>query len=50
MAGGDGVSTVKKSLINQRFQQFFWENRCVFLFPQSEDITEGLSQGIGFSK
>ena len=25
-------------------------NRCVFLFPQSDDISGGLPQGIGFGE
>ena len=29
----------------------FWKkNGCVFLFPQSDDISEGLLQGIGFGE
>ena len=32
---GDGLPSVKESPINQRFQQFWEKNRCVFLFPKS---------------
>ena len=44
-ACGDGVPSVKKSPINQRISPFLEQNRCVFLFPQSEDISRGLPQG-----
>ena len=39
------MPSVKKSPINQRFLRFWKKNRCVFLFPQSEDISRGLPQG-----
>ena len=45
---GDGMSSVKKSPINQRFLRFWKKNRCVFLFPKSDDIIGDLPQGIGF--
>ena len=35
----DGLPSVKKSPINQRFLQFRQKNGCVFLFPQSDDIS-----------
>lgn len=47
-ACGDGMPYVKKSPINQRFLRFRKKNGCVFLFPQSDDITGNLPQGIGF--
>ena len=34
-ACGDSLPSVKESPINQRFQQFWEKNRCVFLFPKS---------------
>jgi hypothetical protein len=49
-ACGDSLPSVKKSPINQRFLRFWKKNRCVFLFPQSDDISEGLPQGIGFGE
>ena len=48
MACGNGLPSVKKSPINQRFLRFRKKNGCVFLFPQSDDITGNLPQGIGF--
>lgn len=39
VACGDGLPSVKKSPINQRFLQFRQKNGCVFLFPQSDDIS-----------
>lgn len=42
------MPSVKKSPINQRFLRFWKKNRCVFLFPQSDDIIGDLPQGIGF--
>ena len=33
-----------------RFLRFRKKNGCVFLFPQSDDITGGLPQGIGFGE
>ena len=44
------MPSVKKSPINQRFLRFWKKNRCVFLFPQSDDIIGGLPQGIGFGE
>lgn len=44
------MSSVKKIPINQRILRFWKKNRCVFLFPQSDDITGDLPQGIGFSE
>lgn len=44
------MSFVKESPINQRVQQFLEKNRCVFLFPRSDDISGGLPQGIGFGE
>ena len=32
---GNSLPSVKESPINQRFQQFWEKNRCVFLFPKS---------------
>ena len=49
-ACGDSLPSVEKSPINQRFLRFWKKNRCVFLFPQSEDISRGLPQGIGFGE
>ena len=49
-ACGNSLPSVKKSPINQRFLRFWKKNRCVFLFPQSDDITGGLPQGIGFGE
>lgn len=34
-ACGNSLPSVKESPINQRFQQFWEKNRCVFLFPKS---------------
>lgn len=45
---GNSLPSVEKSPINQRFLRFRKKNGCVFLFPQSDDITGGLPQGIGF--
>ena len=47
---GDGLPSVKKSPINQRFLRFWKKNRCVFLFPQSDDIIGDLPQGIDFGE
>ncbi len=49
-ARGNSLPSVKKSPINQRFLRFWKKNRCVFLFPQSDDIAGGLPQGIGFGE
>ena len=49
-ACGDGVPSVKKSPINQRISPFLEQNRCVFLFSQSDDIIGDLPQGIGFGE
>lgn len=38
-ACGDSLPSVEKSPINQRFLQFRQKNGCVFLFPQSDDIS-----------
>ena len=46
----DGLPSVKKSPINQRFLRFRKKNGCVFVFPQSDDITGGLPQGTGFGE
>lgn len=47
---GDSLPSVKKSPINQRFLRFWKKNRCVFLFPQSDDIIGDLPQGIDFGE
>lgn len=47
---GDGRSADEKSPVNQRFPLIWGKNGCVFLFPQSDDITGGLPQGIGFGE
>ena len=39
VACGDSLPSVEKSPINQRFLQFRQKNGCVFLFPQSDDIS-----------
>lgn len=49
-ACGDGLLSVEKTAVNQRFLRFWKKNGCVFLFPQSDDITGGLPQGIGFEE
>ena len=46
VACGDSLPSVEKNPINQRFLRFRKKNGCVFLFPQSDDITGGLPQGI----
>ena len=40
----------RKSPINQRFLRFRQKKGCVFLVPQSDDISGGLPQGIGFGE
>lgn len=45
---GDGLPSVKKNPINQRFLRCGKKNRCVFLFPRRDDITGDLPKGIGF--
>ena len=47
---GDSLPSVKKSPINQRFLRFWKKNRCVFLFPQSDDIIGDLPQGLDFGE
>lgn len=49
-ACGDSLPSVEKSPINQRFLQFRQKNGCVFLFPQSDDISGGLPHGIGYGE
>lgn len=46
----DSLPSVEKSPINQRFLQFRQKNGCVFLFPQSDDISGGLPHGIGYGE
>lgn len=50
MACGDCLPSVEKSPINQRFLRFRQKKGCVFLVPQSDDISGGLPQGIGFGE
>ena len=50
VACGDCLPSVEKSPINQRFLQFRQKNGCVFLFPQSDDISGGLPHGIGYGE
>lgn len=38
-ACGNSLPSVEKSPINQRFLQFRQKNGCVFMFPQSDDIS-----------
>lgn len=45
---GDGLPSVEKSSINQRFLRFGQKNRCVFLFLQSGYEETDLPHGIGF--
>jgi len=47
-ACGDGLPSVEKSSINQRFLRFGQKNRCVFLFLQSGYEETDLPHGIGF--
>ena len=47
---GDSLPSVEKSTINQRFLRFWKKNGCVFLFPQSDDISGGLPHGIGYGE
>lgn len=42
------MSADEKSPINQGVPPIGGKNGCVFLFPQNEDISRGLPQGIGF--
>lgn len=44
------MPSVEKSPVNQRFLRFRQKNGCVFLFPQSDDISGALPQGIGFEE
>ncbi len=44
------MPSVKKNPINQRFLRFWKKNGCVFLFPQSDDISGGLPHGIGYGE
>ena len=39
------MPSVEKSPINQRFLRFRQKNGCVFLFPQSDDISGALPRG-----
>lgn len=49
-ACGDGLPSVPKTAVNQRFLRFGQKNRCVFLFPQSGYEGTDLPQGIGFGE
>lgn len=44
------MSADEKSPINQGVPPIGGKNGCVFLFPQNEDISRGLPQGIGFGE
>ena len=49
-ACGDGLPSVPKTAVNQRFLRFGQKKRCVFLFPQSGYEGTDLPQGIGFGE